>query len=243
MCADMGEPHPLLELQRLDLHADALRTRRAGLPERAACAAREAELAALAAAWDEAEAREAALGREEERAEALVTELRVKAREVETRLYSGEVKAIKELETLQHELREWQRRQGEQEGAELALMEQQERLAGELADLDARRERLGAERDALRAAVAAAEGEIDSELARTLEARAAMVAQLEPAILKRYEALRAAPPIRGRAAVEVRDDTCTGCRATLPIAFAAGLTGEPAGTIVACPRCGRLLVL
>jgi predicted nucleic acid-binding Zn-ribbon protein len=239
----MRPPHPLLELQRLDLEADALRARRAALPERAAHAACEAELAALASRRGDAELRRVALGREERQAEARVADLDARAREVEARLYSGEVRVIKELEALQLELGEWRRRQGEQEEAELALMEQEERLAGETRELDERAEALAAQRAGLREAIAASEAEIDAALVRILEAREAASAQLEAAVRRRYDALRAAPPIRGRAVVAIEGGACSGCRATLPIAFAAGLEGEAAGTVVGCPRCGRLLVL
>ena len=239
----MLERHPLLELQRLDLEADELRVRRAGLAEREACAARDAALTALASARAEADAREAALEHEEREVETRVTDLRARAREVETRLYSGEVKAIKELEGLQFELREWQRKQGEEETVELALMERQEALAGEIASLAARAEVLAAERTALATALAAREVEIDAALARVLAARAAAGAALEPAVLTHYERLRVAPPNRGVAAVQIGNGVCLGCRATLPIAFAQTLEGRPPGTAVACPRCGRLLVL
>lgn len=239
----MAEPHPLLALQHLDLAADALRARRATLPERASCAAREAEIAALGRTRAETEARRSALGAEERRAEALVTELAAKTRQVETRLYSGEVKVLKELEALQHELRECQRRQGEQEAAELALMEQEEAVGGELAALDARGDALAAELSALRRALLAAEAEIDAELARIAEARAAAAEPLDAALLARYATLRAAPPIKGRAVVRFSDGACDGCRSALPIVFVSSLHGRPAGSTASCPRCGRILVL
>lgn len=239
----MPERHPLLELQRLDLEADGLRAQRAGLPERAATAERDAALAKLASARAEADARAAALGHAEHEVETRVADLRARARDVETRLYSGEVKAIKELEGLQLELRDWQRKQGEEETTELALMEQQEALAAEIATLAARAEALATERAALALALTVRETEIDAALARILVARAAAGAALEPAVLTHYERLRIAPPNRGVAAVEIGNGVCLGCRATLPIAFAQTLEGRSPGTSVACPRCGRLLVL
>jgi len=239
----MSETHPLLALQQLDLEVDGLRTRRAALPERAACAARAAELAALGAVRDEAEGRHAALGREEHQAEARVADLAARTREVQERLYSGQVKAIKELEALQQELRECQRRQAEQETAELALMEREEEVGAELAALDARRDALAKELAALRSALAAAEAEIDAELARLLAARGAEAGRLEAPLLARYENLRAAPPIKGRAVVRFADGVCAGCRSSLPIAFVSSLYGAAAGSTSACPRCGRILVL
>lgn len=239
----MSDTHPLLELQRLDLLGDELRARRAALPERAAAAACEADAASTSALRSEAEARRAALRREEHEAEASVADLEAKTRTVSARLYSGEVKAIKELEGLQLELRDCQRRQHEQEAAEFALLEREEQVSAEIAELDARCAALEAQRAALRAALGAAEAAIDAELGGVLEARAGALAQLEAPLVARYDRLRAAPPIRGRAAVRFTGDTCGGCRASLPIAFVTGLHGEPAGTTVPCPRCGRILVL
>jgi predicted nucleic acid-binding Zn-ribbon protein len=239
----MSESHPLLSLQQPDLAVDGLRTRRATLPERAACATRAAELAALGTAREEAEGRRAALGREEHRAEALVADLAARTREVGERLYSGQVKAIKELEALQQELRECQRRQAEQETAELALMEQEETVGGEIAALDARRTALTEQLAQLTGALTAAEAEIDAELARLLAARDAAAAGLDPTLLARYETLRAAPPIKGRAVVRFADGVCAGCRSSLPIAFVSSLYGAAAGSTSACPRCGRILVL
>jgi len=239
----MADSHPLIVLQQLDLAVDQLRLRRAALPERAACAAHEAEIAALEGLREAARARHAALGAEEKQAEALVSGLASRTREVEARLYSGEVKAIKELESLQQELRECQRRQGDQEAAELALMEQEEAVASELADLAGRREALAAKLAALRSTLLAAEGEIDAELGRLGEARAAATAQLDATLLARYDTLRAAPPIKGRAVVPFVDGACGGCRSALPIVFVSSLHGQPAGSTSACPRCGRILVL
>jgi uncharacterized protein len=239
----MTEVHPLIEAQRLDLYADALRTRRAALPERAACAETEAAIRALVAARSELDAERAALAREEHRIESVVADLDAKAHDVETRLYSGQVKAIKELEALQHELSEGRRRQAEQEAAELALLERAEEVATRLAALDAEHAALAKSLAELRARLAALEADLDGELAKAEATRAAALAPVDPALVKRYETLRAAPPIRGRAVVRIEGDVCAGCRSSLPIAFASELHGRPAGTTVACPRCGRILVV
>jgi predicted nucleic acid-binding Zn-ribbon protein len=239
----MAGTHPLLELQRLDSDAQALRARRSGLPERAACVEREEQIAALARERAAASERRLVLGREERRVEALVADLEARAREVEGRLYSGKIQAIRELEGLQLELRDLLRRQGEQEEAELALLEQEEELARRVAALDASRAGLEAQLAELRAAIAAAEAAIDAELARLLEVRAGLAAQLDAALLARYERLRAAPPLRGRAAVRIAGDVCEGCRAALPIAFRSRLPREVDGATALCPRCGRILVL
>ena len=122
-------------------------------------------------------------------------------------------------------------------------MERQEALAAERAALDARRETAAAERAALAAALAEREGELDAALGGVASTRAGCAAALAPAVVQRYERLRAAPPYRGVAAARVAEGTCLGCRATLPTAFVQTLEDQPAGAVVACPRCGRLLVL
>jgi uncharacterized protein len=122
-------------------------------------------------------------------------------------------------------------------------MEQEEQVAGELAALDARAAALEAELAALRASLAAKEAQIDAELARLLGVRAAAAAELDAALLRRYDTLRAAPPIRGRAAVRITDGACLGCRRALPIAFVSSLYGAAAGATALCPHCGRILVL
>jgi uncharacterized protein len=239
----MAEVHPLVEAQRLDLYADALRARRAALPERAACAEKDAALRTLAAARETLAAERAALARDERSVETLVADLDAKAHDVETRLYSGKVKAIKELEGLQLELAELRRKQGEQETAELELLEKAEAADAKLAAIDADHATHAAALGELRARLASLEADLDGEIARATTTRDAALAPVDPALVKRYEALRAAPPIRGQAVVKIEGGACAGCRASLPIAFASELYGKPAGTITACPRCGRMLAL
>jgi predicted nucleic acid-binding Zn-ribbon protein len=239
----MAGVHPLIEAQRLDSYADALRARRAALPERAASAEKDAAIRALLATRAQLDGERTALAREERRIEALVADLDAKAHDVETRLYSGQVKAVKELEALQHELNEGRRKQAEQETAELDLLEKAEALDARLGALDAEHATLAAALAELRARLAALEADLDGEIAGATAKRDAALAALEPTLVKRYQTLREAKPIRGQAVVRVESGACAGCRASLPIAFASELSGKPAGTTVACPRCGRILVL
>jgi hypothetical protein len=238
----MTTVQPLLALQRLDSSADALRARRAGLPERAALAEHDAEIIALASERDAALVRQVALGREERRVETLVADLRAKAKEVETTLYSGKVKASRELEALQLELRDFQRRQGEREGEELEVMAQAEQLENDLAAMAARRETLETEMSDLRVALAAAEARIDAELAQLAEQRAAVLPQLPTELTTLYEKLRTFPKLAGRAAVLFERGACTGCKGAPPIMVVSRIEREPAGASIQCPQCQRLLV-
>lgn len=238
----MDEDAPLLELQQLDLCADALLAQRASLPERAALQQCEAELLALARAREEAEERRTALGREERRIETLVEDLEAHAREVEGTLYSGKVKAVRELEALQAELASFQRRQHEQEDAELALLEQEEKLDAEIAGVGARSAACEARAAELRGAIAAAESRIDAELAALLERRAALQPRLAAPCLAVYEKLRGQPKLAGRVTASAAGGTCRGCMNVLPTTVASLLQRHDTSGVVQCPRCSRILL-
>ncbi len=238
----MAETHPLLEVQRLDSEADALRARREALPERALLRDAESEGAALASRHDDATIRHGALEREERRIEGEVTDARAKAQEIEASLYSGNVKVVKELQSLQAELRAFQQRQREHEEAELGLMEQQEQVDAELAALDARRAALASGVAGWQAALAAAEAEIDADLARLDGERSTVLARIAAPALATYEKLRAMPRLKGRVVAQIEAETCNGCWGAVPIAFATRFAQEAPDSTAECPRCGRLIL-
>lgn len=234
--------HLLLDLQRLDSSADDLRARRTGMPERALLQQSEDAIAALVVDRTAAADRRAALARDEREAASLVTDLESRAREVESTLYSGKVKVIRELEGLQAELKECKRRLGEREDAELVVLEAQERLESEIAAIDARSEQLGAETAQLRAVIAAAEAQIDAELAGLAAERSALIPPLASAVLTVYEKLRASPRLRGRVAVGVASGACNGCNSILPSMLVSRLHRATADEAVQCMQCQRILV-
>jgi predicted nucleic acid-binding Zn-ribbon protein len=238
----MADSHPLHELQRVDAEADALRARRDALPERALLRDAETEGAALSVQHADALTRHGALAREEHRIETAVTDARTKAQEIEASLYSGNVKVVKELQALQAELRAFQQRQREHEEAELGLMEQQEQQGAEIAALDARRAALAKDVAGWQAALAAAEAEIDAELARLDVARAAVLPGIVAAVMATYEKLRAMPRLKGRVVAQIESETCNGCWGAVPIAFATRFAQQAPDATTECPRCGRLLL-
>lgn len=238
----MPESPPLLELQRLDAAADVLRARREALPERALLRDGESERAAIEVRQREVADRRAVLGREERRVEQEVEDARAKAHEIETSLYSGKVKVVKELEGLQMELALFQSRQREHEEAELALMEEEEQLSEQCTALAARAVSLAAEVGKWQAALGAAEAEIDAELTRLARERAAVVAQIPAAAAATYEKLRSMPRLKGRVVARIEGETCNGCWGGVPIAFATRFAQQAADITTECPRCGRILV-
>ena len=232
----------LLVLQSLDSNADALRARRAGLQERALLRECEAAMAALVAERADAYERRTALARVEHDAGSLVADLEARAHEVETTLYAGRVRATKELEALQVELRECKRRQSEAEDKEFVLMEQQERVDAEIVAMEARRGQLEAQAGELRQVIAAEEGKIDEEIAGIVAQRSVLDPPVPVAVLTLYEKMRGFPRLGGLVAVSTAGGTCAGCKTVLPILLTSRLARGPVDEVVQCVNCLRILV-
>jgi len=232
----------LLALQRLDSDADALRARRAGLPERTRLRECEAALATLVTQRAAACECRTALARVEYDAGSLVADLEARAHEVEAALYAGKVKAIKELEALQVQLRECKRRQSEAEDQEFALLEQQEQVDAQITAMDARRGLLESEAGELHAVVAAEEARIDEEIAALVAQRSVLDPPVPATVFTLYEKMRGFPRLGGLVAVSAAGGTCAGCKTVLPIILTSRLARGPVDEIVQCVTCQRILV-
>lgn len=69
--------------------------------------------------------------------------------------------------------------------------------------------------------------------------RAVLIAQLEPVLAQRYEALRAEK--NGTAVCELEDDHCTACRSIIPVAVMEKLKkSDGPGE---CPNCHRIMIV
>ena len=199
-------------------------------------------MVALVGARAEAADRRVALARAEREAAAVVSDLEARTREVEKTLYSGKVNAIRELEALQLELRECKRRQRESEDEELVVMEQQEKLDGEIAGMDARGELLGIRAAELRELIKAAESQMDTEIEHLIAQRSGLLPSLPAAVLAVYEKLRASPRLGGKVAVGVAGNACGGCNTILPTVLTSRLHRAPLDKAVQCMHCQRILV-
>lgn len=233
---------PVLELQRLDAQAAALRQRLAAHPARAALAAGEAEQARIEALRHEAEERRRALDADERALGARVTDLVAGMTETETMLYSGVVRATKELVGLQQELSGMKSRRKLLEEEEFGLLERSEAGIRELTALDARTNALQQEIEALRATLAAATTEAELALEGLAGAREAVLPSVPTSLLAAYEKLRTESRLGGLVTARFDGQTCRGCNTTLPIVAATKILREPETAVVQCPRCRRLLV-
>ncbi|MBW8825848.1 MAG: hypothetical protein JF603_05805 [Acidobacteria bacterium] len=230
----------LLEVQGLDLAADTLRHRRETLPERALLAAEQAAIAGLDSQLKALDARLHELGVAQRRLEDEVAALAAKADAENTRLYSGSVKAIRELQAIQEEIDGLGRRRSALEDDVLVLMEEIEPLAAQSTALA--EERVAREREAARLIGVIGEGEaaIDAELATTLAARAALVDAVPADLVATYEKVRA--QLGGVAIARLEGTQCGGCHLTLPAMELDAVRHVAEGSLVTHEECGRILV-
>lgn len=238
--APVGPLERLLVVQEHDTEADQLRHRLASLPERARLDEKLAEIAALEARAAVVGEQRAAVGRDLERLEDEVATVEARRADTDRKLYGGAVNAARELQALQDELASLKRRQDSLEDDELELMEQAEPLDAELATLAADQAARDEEATALTAALAEAEVAVSAELERVVAEREDAVAGIEAPLLDEYDRLRR--QLGGVAIARLVGTTCGGCHLTLPSVEVDRIRKTPAGAMVHCEECGRILV-
>jgi len=132
----------LLELADLDAELARLDHRRRGLPEVAELAARQTRAGELKDALVATETELGDLSREQTRAERDVEQVRTRIDRDRTRLDAGQVSAARELASLQSEIENLHRRQGDLEEVVLELMERRETLESQRSELTTGRDNL-----------------------------------------------------------------------------------------------------
>lgn len=236
-----AEQEALLAVQRHDTAIDQLRHRREVLPERSALASVEAELAALEAEAAAVRSRRDDLARQEKALEDEIAGIEAKVADLDRRLYSGTVANPRELQALQADIDSLKRRASELEDRAIELLEAREPVDAELGALEARRAELDGRAGELRARLAEAEAAIDAEVAAEQAARDEAARAVGPALLVRYEDLRARLGGVGAARLEP-GGRCSGCNLQLPAVEVARIKREPPEAVVCCEHCGRILV-
>jgi len=230
--------HVLLVLQQQDTAADQLRHRRATLPERALVAGLEAERARLDGELTTAAAERDRLGARQERLEGDVATTEDKRRTLERRL--GATSVPREAQAMSDEIDGLKARQSGMEDELLELMEALEPLDGRLAEGGGERAQLDERLTVARAALAAAEAGVDSELAAVGAARTQAAAPIPKPLLDRYERLRAR--LGGVAVATLDGPRCTGCNLVLPLLELERVRAAAPDALVECEQCGRILV-
>lgn len=238
----MSALSPLLEVQALDLESDGLKKKLVELPERAALAECESEMASIDAALAESLGRKAELGTEEERLGGEVSSLSAKAEALQLELYSGKRKSLDETATRRQEHEVLKLRQTELEEEEMALLERIDEVDGEIAGLEERRRDAGSRSEALRSAIAAAETRISEQLAGIDERRTGAREGLPANVLAAYAKGRESARQGGVAAARMGDGSCDGCRVKLPVLEFKRLKEAPELDVIHCPQCRRILI-
>lgn len=230
----------LLAVQELDTVADQLRHRLGSLPERARLEATLDQIAAIERETAATTERRDAVGRDLKRFEDDVATIEARIADTDRKMYSGTVTAPRELQAMQDELKSLKRRQGVLEDGELELMEQAEPLDADLLRLSGERVAADEEATRLTAELAEAEVAIAAELEHVVARRAEDVAAVSPDLLAEYERLRG--QLGGIGVARLVAKSCGGCHLSLSAVEVDRIRHAPAGTVVHCEECGRILV-
>jgi len=228
----------LLELQRLDLRKETLEKEREATLAPDEIETLRAHVQALEAALAERRQRLAQLRRDARWQESEAKDLDLERARQERKLYSGEVRNIKELEQLQVKVDEIKAKISDHETRALEALEAIEGLEPEIR---AAEEELARQKTLLEEKTrqqASAVGAIETELEKYPERREAITARIDPKLLENYEYTRRR---RGGVAVAALEKgLCGACRVKVPSALAIQVRD---GQLVKCENCGRILVL
>lgn len=236
----------ILEVQALDLSIDQLHHRAASHPLRQQLVAIDRELADHDAEVAEVEAGRHQVERDRKRLEDEVATIDARRREIDGRLYGGEVTASKELLALQDEASSLLDRQTAIEDDELELMEQLEDAAGDLAKRAKQRQVAESRREAAQGELDDALAEIEVDVDQLREQRSAKLAGAEGTVagwselLETYQTLR--PQYDGVPVARLVDGRCDGCHIQLSAVAVDQMARRPDDAVVTCEECGRLLV-
>lgn len=230
----------LLEVQASDTAADQLRHRRAHLPVRADLAANGARRAEVQGRLGEVGAVRGDVLRRQASIEQNISAAGARIKEIEGRLYSGQVTATKDILAMTAEVDSLKARRSSLEDDLMATMEEEEPLAAQVAEMEGELATLAAEAEGLSVRLAADEREIDEELAGVASARDAQAAQVPADLLTTYERLRVR--LGGEGAARLNGRSCAGCHLTLPAQELDRIKREPPDVLILCDSCGRILV-
>jgi uncharacterized protein len=233
---------PLLDIQELDLTADAARARSNELAEREVLPRLEADLVGIDLRLAAAQAEQAQMQAEEER---LGVEVSQVARDIETaevKRYSGKRMDRDEAKTHEESQKLLREKQESLEEQEMELLESIEAVENRVEAERSNRSANRAQTEQVLEIIQKVESEVAAELLHLDEARLDITARVSPEVLAAYDRVRAQPRAAGRGATTLTDGRCGACRIKLPSHEKTKMLALPDDAVIQCPQCRRLLV-
>jgi predicted nucleic acid-binding Zn-ribbon protein len=222
-----------------DRWIDRVNTQKTHLPELAELAALEVELRAELKALNEAQAALTPVRLAYDEAKGEGERLRTRAQSLDRTLSSSTANA-RELAALQHELQHVRELLEHNDDQELEYLVAVEPLEEAVSAVKAAAQPAVLRRAELQGAIAELRASLDEELVALRAQRAERAAALAPELLKRYDAAFVRVGTSG--AAQVVSGHCDGCRIALSPLDVDRWKGQPEGSFMPCPECGRLLL-
>ncbi len=230
----------LLEVADIDAELGRIAHKRRGLPEHAEITRLTDRDLVLRDSIAALTAQSSDLGREQNKAEADVEQVRSRIDRDRQRLDGGMIASPKELENLQSEIQSLQRRQGDLEEIVLDVMERREANQSGLDEATAERNSIEAELRAVTATRDVALAELDEQAAKATAKRAQIAEAIDAALLDLYDKLRGQHGGVGAAALRQR--RCQGCNLTLNTVDLNAIRAAAEDEVLRCEECRRILV-
>ncbi len=228
----------LLTLADEDTELEQLHHKHATFPERAELCSILEQLTELEHQRAEIAPKRAAVLANEHRLDDEANSLEARAKDIETRMYSGEITSPKELQAMQADVEQLHRLRSGLDDEELEIITQREILDSQLQELADQATQLEADRAQVSSALAKGEETINADISRGQTARDKIAADIDGALLAEYEKCRLNAP---RGAARLVGVTCDGCRLTIPTIEAEQIRHQPPDVIAHCDNCGCIL--
>ncbi|MEK6694346.1 MAG: C4-type zinc ribbon domain-containing protein [Nitrospirota bacterium] len=226
----------LIALQEADLRLEELAERKRRIPEMVEAARQP--LQAAQALRDSTKQAFETTGKERKSCEQELAVQEQVISKLQDRTTKGEIKTNREYQAHLLEVELTKKKRGEIEEQLLILMDAVDAKKKELAQAEAAAkeadQRFNAEKTALESSV----GALDEELAGLRQKREALVAAVEPSLLRSYEKLKSSKKGQALAGVN-KDGSCMSCRLQVQPQVVAEV--KRATSILTCSYCNRIL--
>jgi uncharacterized protein len=236
-----GELKALLQLQRFDSELDHLRYRRSHLPAHETMADIERRAQSLRPQLTAAVTQRDAVAARQLEIESEVEAVEHRIAGLNARLYDGSAKiAPSDALAMSQEVKHLIERRTSLEDHELEVMETLEPLQAEVAKFESDAQALSREMQAATAIIQEEQLAVDEQIAALEPKRASQAAAILPPLLKQYDDLRT--KLGGVAVAALEGTVCGGCHISLSASEVDRARHAPAGQLVFCEDCGRILV-